>query len=311
MADLIKLLSHDDANIRRAALRVLYYKKDSNAYKFVVPLLKDKFWQVREAAVKYFEAIKSKQILPIFFNRLGTDMAQGRKVLIDILSAKGVGKEEPAENKNLEPSIMVKKAMAKAIATIDENYLINPLIKSLSSDNLNMQLAAIAALGNIGSEKAVEPLMTLLDSENLSILVSSIVALGKLKSDKCVEKLIKLASHNEPQVRLEAIISLNHIKDPRAIPTYIKTLADSDVKVKRTAVIALGNTRDNESIDYLLALGSDNDPSIKKAAIASYVNFPEEKVVKKLIEIMDNESDEEIVLEAAAVYNKLFTKVIK
>ncbi len=311
MANLIKLLSHDDANVRRAALRAFAYTKNEDVAKSVVPLLKDKFWQVRESAVKYFEAIKYKKILPIFFGRLGTDPAKGRKVLIDILSTKSQEKETKGDNKNLEPSLPVKKAIAKAIAIIDENYLINPLIKSLGSDNTNMQLAAISALGNIGSEIAVKPIMELLDSDNLSLIIASIVALGKLKSEECVDKLIKLSAHENAQVRTEAIISLNHIKDNRAISTYIRALADSDPKVKRTAVIALGNTRDEENVDYLLGLAFDENVMIRKAVISSYVNFPNEKVIEKLIEIMDKEENEEVLLEAAVVYNKLAARLYK
>jgi HEAT repeat protein len=311
MDNILKLLSHDDANIRRAALRALAFSKNKEAYKDVVPLLKDKFWQVREAAVKYFQAVKAEKILPFFFNRLGTDKIQGRKALLDILSMKSVVEKDTPENKNLEQSLPVKKAMARAIALIDENYLIKPLIKSLKSDNLNMQLAAIAALGNIECEQAVEPLMDALDSDNLSVVISSVVSLGKIKSPKCVEKLIKLAAHKEAQVRLEAIISLNHIKDARAIPTYVKTLADPDLKVKRTAIIALGNTRSEENVDYILNLTSDNEPVIRKSAITSLVNYPGQKVLNTLIDVMDKETHGDILLEAVTVFNKLFPKAEK
>ena len=82
MDNILKLLSHDDANIRRAALRALAFSKNKEAYKDVVPLLKDKFWQVREAAVKYFQAVKAEKILPFFLTGLALTKYKGEKLCL-------------------------------------------------------------------------------------------------------------------------------------------------------------------------------------------------------------------------------------
>jgi len=306
MPNLLQLLTNEDGNVRKAALLGLAYKGETTSYKKILPLLKDKHWQIRLAAVQCLEILKCKEALPYLFSRLGIDAQSGRKAILDILAVRKPKPEEEEDSSNVENSFRVKKAIAHAIATIDENYLINPLINSLSSDNINMQLAAITGLGNIGAESAVPKMLELLDTDNVLLQKAIIVSLGKIKSYMAVERLIELTEHSDAQIRMEAIIALNHIKDSRAIKIFIDKLNDKDVNVRRTAVIALGNTKNPEILDFLLDKLNDNSIVVRRAVVSSLVNYREEKVLTSLVNLMEQETDEDFIKEISMTFNKVF-----
>ncbi len=311
MPNLLQLLKNEDANIRKAAALALGYKGEKTAGKAIIPLLKDKHWQIRLAAVQALEMLKFKDALPYLFNRLGIDKSSGRKVIMDILAVKKPPVEEEKPDNKIEASFRVKRAIAKAIAKIDENFLIKPLISSLNSDNINMQLAAISGLGNIGASDAVEPLLEILNSDNILLVKATIVSLGKIKSPEAVDALIKLANHKDAQIRLETLIALNHIKDDKALPVFMELINDTDVNVRRTAVIALGNTRNENVFKYILEKISDHSLIVRKAAISSLVNFKNEEAVSAIINTLENEIEESILTEAALIFNKIIPGFIQ
>ncbi len=309
MPNLLQLLSNDDGNIRKTALLALAFKGEYSAYKKIIPLLKDKHWQIRVAAVQCLEILKCKEAIPYLFNRLGTDPQKGRKVILDILAARKPQQQEEEDSSQVENSFRVRKAIAHAIAVIDENYLINPLINSLNSDNINMKLAAITGLGNIGAENAVDNLLKLLDNENILIQKAVIVSLGKIKSKLAVEKLIEFTDHNDAQIRMEAIIALNHIKDSRAIKIFIEKLNDPDINVKKTAVIALGNTKNPEILDFLLEKLHDKSIVVRRAVVSSLINYREERVLESIITLLEQETDEDFIKEISLTFNKIFAGI--
>ena len=303
---LLKLLKHEDANVRKAAVSALTYLNKKDVSTHVIPLLKDKFWQIKLAALKYFETVKTTDVLPILFNLLNVTREQGRKVILNLLA-----KKEPQNTKNVEPTLKIRKEIARCIAIIDKEFLINPLIASLNSENPSMIIAALTALGDIGREIPEEPVIKFLDSDNAAILIIAIVTLGKIKSKMAVKKLIELSNHKDANIRKEVLIALNHIKSEEAIEIFIERLKDEDNNVRKTAVIALGNTKNSEILTEIINMVDDPDPEVRLAAIRSFVNFPDKQVIDKLTDVLKNEENDNIVNDIALIYNKLIDRVVE
>ncbi len=307
---IVGLLKSDNPNVVKSALLAIGYLKEKVNVKYLLPFIKHKHWQLREAAVKSIELMELKEATSYLFQRLGIVKETGRKQILDLLAKPiPVGAKEEEGDEKLENHPRVKKVIAHAIANLDENYLIIPLIKSLSSENINMKLAAINGLGSIGNEKAVDPLMEFLESKDLNILRAAIVALGKIKSEKPVSKLIELSEHNKEIIRKEVIIALNHIKSPDGVKVFIDRLEDESVDVRKTAVIALGNTKDERILTYLLNMAEDRNWQVRKAVASSLINYKKKESLEQLIKFLSDES-EDVVNEASLVFNKLFPQVV-
>ena len=205
MNNILQLLKNENPNIRKAAILALTLKKDTNFSSQIIPLLKDQFWQIKIAALKFFQAVKTKDVLPILLKLIDSNKLQSRKIILNLLS----------NSKNNDPKSRVKKEIARTIALIDKDFIISPLVSSLKSNNDTMKIAALAALGDIEKEIPEEPIIELLDSENNVIKLAAVVALGKIKSKKSIKKLIELSNHKDKNIRKEVLIALNHIKAPK------------------------------------------------------------------------------------------------
>ena len=309
ISKILELLKSDNPNVVKSALLALGYLKAEINLKHILPFVKHKHWQLREAAVKSIEKLELKEAVDYLFQRLGIVKETGRKIILDLLTAKKIPQEEEGNTK-IETHPRVKKAIAYAIANIDKNYLINPLINSLKSENINMKIAAINGLGNIGNPVAVKPLLEILDTSNLQLLQAIVVALGKIKSEEPVDKLIELSSHKSEIIRKEVIIALNHIKSPKGVQVFKERLTDDSVEVRKTAVIALGNTRDDSILPLLLKMANDKSWQVRKAVASSLINYRNEDSINQLIEFLNDES-EDVVNEASLVFNKLYPVVVE
>ncbi len=307
--NLLNLLRDENPNVVKASLLSLGYLGEKINEKSIVPFLKHKIWQIREATVKTIEMLKLKDALPFLFQRLGIKKETGRKNILDLLSMKVAGAIKEEEDTKIETHPRVKKAIAHAIANIDEDYLLKPLINSLKSENMNMVLAAINGLGNIGNELAVTPLMEFLNASDIKILRAVIVALGKIKSEKPVEKLMELSTHKSEIIRKEVVIALNHIKSPKGIDVFIRLIDDESIEVRKTAVIALGNTKDEKNLSTLLKKAKDNAWQVRKAVASSLINYRTKEVLDTLIELICDDN-QEVKAEASIVFNKIYPLVI-
>ena len=309
ISKLLELLKSDNPNVVKSALLALGYLKKEISLKNLLPFIKHKHWQLREAAVKAIERLELKEAVDYLFQRLDIVKETGRKIILDLLTSKKIPQEEE-DNKKVETHPRVKRAIAYAIANIDKNYLINPLINSLNSENINMKIAAVNGLGNIRNPIAVKPLLEIINTDNINLLQAIIVALGKIKSEEPVDKLIELSSHKSEIIRKEVIIALNHIKSPKGVQVFKERLTDDSVEVRKTAVIALGNTRDDAVLPLLLKMAKDKSWQVRKAVASSLINYRNEDSIQQLIEFL-NDENEDVVNEASLVFNKLYPLVVE
>jgi HEAT repeat protein len=117
------------------------------------------------------------------------------------------------------------------------------LIDELDDDNseITQRIYVVRILGEIGDKRAVEPLIKSVTDENISVCVYSIIALRSIGDKRAVEPLIKSLTDENIRVREESIIALGSIGDKRAVDPLIGLLDDRSASsdINREIAIAL------------------------------------------------------------------------
>jgi HEAT repeat protein len=139
---------------------------------------------------------------------------------------------------------------------------VEPLIKTLEDDDIEVRKAAVATLGKIGDERAVEPLMGVLSDDDWRVRGSAAEALGKIGDERAIEPLIKgLERGNSAVAR-----ALGEIGDARAVEPLIGALSDDKTWVRKSAAEALGEIGDRRAVEPLIKALGDDDADVRAAA---------------------------------------------
>jgi HEAT repeat protein len=115
------------------------------------------------------------------------------------------------------------------------------LMAALRHQNLNVRMAALAALGKTGHPAAVELLVPFLDSNDLEERISAIVALGELRNKAVTDKVITSLKDENPVVRERAIRALMQINDTEALPALEDLARTDDTVIDDRPIITMKN----------------------------------------------------------------------
>ncbi|MGQ9610874.1 MAG: HEAT repeat domain-containing protein [bacterium] len=134
-----------------------------------------------------------------------------------------------------------------------------------------IKLTIVNALGNIGDTKAVEPLLKSLNSNDRWIRRAAANALKGMDDPRIIQPLmghILEANEPDPEVRKSAIEAMAILKPIEAIEPLAQALRDSSLGVRLLAGTALGRIGES-SIDVLLQARHDSDSKVRDIAVAT------------------------------------------
>lgn len=191
---LINALRDENKGFRRFAAKSLGDLGDPIA---VGPLLdvcrkeiNDKYF--REDAADALVNIGTPAIEPLIealHNDDGIVRRYAKEALIKIGEASGTSE--------LEQWILLLKNNDKAVRSIAYDVLINfgassvePLIKVLNDDEVDIRILVVALLGDIGDSRALEPLIEILDENDADLQKAAALALGKIGDERAFDTLI-------------------------------------------------------------------------------------------------------------------------
>ncbi len=298
-------LKDTNPNVRLAAAILAGLDGDESWAKPLTELLSDKYWQVREKAAWALRRTGAKSAKPALMRAMGANEATVRKQILDILGGVNVD-EDKAKAKETQP-LPVKREAALALAAIDPEIVVSPLMDALDSENPNIKIAAIAGLGNVRAKEAVPPLIELLKDADPKIRASAATALGKIRAKEAAAALIELTKDEKWTVRMEAVIALNHIKSDEAFDALAASLNDKRPEVQRVAIMAVGNTRRPEATELLLPLleASRQASAMVKRALISSLSGLNATQALDLIAPMLSDEDEGVRSDAAKAVVRL------
>lgn len=199
---------------------------------------------------------------------------------------------------------MVRATVIEALVRYGKRVT-NLLIEQLSSDDLEVQRAAVIALGRIGDAEAVPALTQLLvqseaNSEtNLQefshpplpeLMVVTANSLAQIGDRRAFDTLLSLIGHTDSAVRLAAVAALNSLGHPEMLNRMIALLQDADAYVRESAVKIAGYFAFNECVNLLLERCQDPAEDVRKAAIELIPYLENAPVLPTLVNALERET---------------------
>lgn len=159
---------------------------------------------------------------------------------------------------------VIRNMALEALKEIPDQRVPRLLTVALKEQNAGIRKSAAEALRKIG-KPSVEPLIKTLSEDDINIRITAIIILGDIRDARAVEPLIEALAYKtqkpsleEAKVRLEASNALGKIGDPRAVRPLIALLKDEDIHIRDSAKEAI-NEIGSPSVEYLIeALQEDN-----------------------------------------------------
>jgi HEAT repeat protein len=236
--------------------RALGVVGDDSAIPFLVPLLGDDDFVIRDAAAETLVELGAAGI--------------------DALLAVALDRERPEE---------LRRSPVRALGRSNDPRVVSVLIELLQDKKPHVRDEAISALrelmaaaeGESGLAVALDSLdpqvrrdliaalaedndgrgFELLTNEvsagnNPYARASAARALGKLGDERASDTLVPLLNSNEKELRQAGAGALGHIGDPAAIPALAKALKDREKEVRQAAALSLAYLKDARAFEPLL-----------------------------------------------------------
>ena len=125
-----------------------------------------------------------------------------------------------------EGNKFIKKSALYQIGFDKVYELENEVIKYLSSENIDLKIAAISAAGNLKSQRSLNIIKKLIDSKETDVKKECIIAMNLINDAECSEEFITLLGDKDWQIKYIAAMALCDVKDIDNILTKVKNLND-------------------------------------------------------------------------------------
>lgn len=224
---------------------------------------------------------------------------------IVLLLGRSVGNQETASAlTRLLGQEIVRNTVIEALVRYGKQVT-HLLIEQLSSEDLELQKAAVLALGRIGDSEAVPALTQLLvksgDSSEINqrefanqplpeLMVVTANALAQIGDRRAFDTLLSLIGHSDSAVRLAVVAALNSLGHPDMLNRMITLLQDTDAYVRESAVKIAGYFAFNECVTLLLERCQDPSEDVRKAAIELIPYLENAPVLPTLINALERET---------------------
>jgi HEAT repeat protein/cyclophilin family peptidyl-prolyl cis-trans isomerase len=131
------------------------------------------------------------------------------------------------------------------------------------------------ALQRLEDKRALPALLTLAKDANPSTRAFAVKGLAALKDRSAMPVLLPLLSSGERHVLIETVRALGRIGDPSAAQPLLRLIGDAavDPQVRLETVAALGGFHQPEIGDALLDVLADASPAVRAAALRSLATF--------------------------------------
>ena len=157
----------------------------------------------------------------------------------------------------------------------------------------------IEMLYQIGSEGLDYLTAALKDAETPPEMKATLTQLiGRINDSRAIPALEAIQSGSTPGLKMEVNIALYNLGKQEYRTEIIDGLSNSDVAVRRAAAQAMLRL-DNPPVDEVVSALSDSDAWVRMYAGQTLEQYPSEKAIDRLVEIVANDENEN-AREAAA-----------
>ncbi|MDB4987379.1 MAG: repeat protein [Myxococcaceae bacterium] len=167
------------------------------------------------------------------------------KVIIDVVGPQRIASDDMIKNPNKSIRALVAAALAESAAP----STVEPLIKLLNDEDLEVVKQAAAGLGRTGDPRAGGPLFDLL-KQKPSMRQGVLDSLARSTSAPDIAKL--LASTESVDLKRSLVSLLRDSHDPRVVDTFAGLVNDADEDIRQTAALGLADNGDPRAVAPLL-----------------------------------------------------------
>lgn len=261
---IINTLGDEDVNVQLAAIKALSEFRSILATKPLIKVLSDPNDEVRAATVLALGLIGDKNSL---------------FPLIDCLE---------------DESPQVRINALGALSQLEDPRAIDPILETIGQESQDtVKQMAILSLGPLGqnNDRIIDPLIKLLSSPDPRIRQYSIVSLGRTKSPKIIAALLNVINDDDAFVRQACAQALSEIKDPKTVFEFIQRLSDPKDEIRETATRALGKLGDKNAVEHLIKVLNDSNQDVREEVANALGELASTEATRPLISALKKENN--------------------
>ena len=313
-APLMILLKSKDTVLRMEAYKAICFAEEPHHLPPLVIAMNDKDPLVRETANDVFNRIARKNLL-----KKGIDIHLLKVIEDDNSSVKllALGYLERLRSKDAvvpllkeldkipsdikrwsrnscseNPDYSLKLALIQALCEIGDSRAIEPLIKRLVVEDLDVKLEIYNALEKMNQDDLKATSTKLLNDRDKKIRLTVIDLIVRLKYSETIDMLIKKFNDRDPEVREKAIFQLGEMKAKKADKELIRLLKTDILQVKLKVIEALGKIQTPAAINSLIDVIKDKELCNTAASYLKKIDNPVK--IKPLIDLLKTSKSWEV-----------------
>ena len=214
------------------------------------------------------------------------------KVIVDVVGPQKLASDELLKHKEKSVRALVAAALAEAA----DPSTVEPLIKLLNDEDIEVVRQAAAGLGRTGDPRAGEPLFAILQKKP-GMRQSVLDAIARSTSAPDIAKLITSTTSVDLKRSLLSMLRESH--DPRVADTFASMVGDADADIRETSALALAELGDARAIPPLLELIKSEDRTTALDALDALALVAKPQVADALIPMLkDNPGRKASLLKA-------------
>ena len=303
-----ELLTHDDRQVRTAAIAMATMARDVEALEDVLHVMEDPLLHERALSMV---AVLGPEAAPVLARLGGTVDAAEREHLLRLVGA-------------LDPDLVTGPLLDLLVASLED-------VESLSAEaaaeslgyvggrsclgGLYRAMANSGAVGDVAADALANVLMRIAPGryEDLDLIVGAAwpqagtVAqnlcrvVGKLQAAKYVLQLVAVLGSPDVGVRVAAAVALGQLPgEHEGISALSLCLADEEPQVRAAACRSLGTLRAAAACQSLLGATSDPSALVRAAAVAALVSLDNPVTLARMRAIIAEDPVPTVVVQAIA-----------
>lgn len=303
---LIMTLDDPDENVRHAAAESLGRIRDARAVKKLIDCLAEDFW-VQYPAVVALGNIGDPAAIPSLAGVLDNEMLKPAAIealgkigdesviplLTDILYQGDMG----IRNDTIAALVSIQSRVEKYIGpsedclhsikeSLENNELIEHLMKNLQSPDLETRKISVIALGWLRENRAAGKLVELLEDYELEEYVSgSLVSIG----ENALPELTEHLKNPDPMTRASIVRCIGWIGNVDAIKSCLPFLKSDSPELRYQTVTTMGGALELEEVEEgLLFLLSDPDPELQGILVETLGRSQQGRLFEKLLKMLSS-----------------------
>jgi vesicle coat complex subunit len=169
----------------------------------------------------------------------------------------------------------VRLAAADAIEALELAGSVVEILETLKTGNMGARVGAIYALGEVGGAEVIKPLFYCARRPEVDIRVAAIAALAKLAVPEALPVLLELLDDENPSVQASTLAALrNFAPAPNLLNKVRLFLNAHDGVLEAEAAITLAGFKDTFSLPLIQKLLTSRHASTRQAAATALSKIP-------------------------------------